>query len=106
MRSQKNNILGQFIKIVDAEKCFSDLNHDNKTNLLWASQSIRNKAGKSEWNKYNYTPKNGDIGEIVACLDNSIFTEPVYVIRIFGMFYVPISLSGFEIIRTKQSIHT
>lgn len=106
MSSQGNNILGQFVRVVDVDKCFSKLNYNVETNFLWGSQSIRNKAGISEWSKYNYTPQNGDIGEIIACLDNPIFNEPVYIIRTFGMFYVPISFSGFEKIKTKQSIHT
>lgn len=102
MNNQQRNILGLFVKIIDADKCHSDLNINSETNFLWANQFIRNKAGISEWKKYNYTPNNGDIGEIVACLESLIFTEPVYVIRTFGLFYVPISFSGFEKIITKQ----
>lgn len=101
--NQKRNILGLFVKIIDANKCYFDLNLNSDTNFLWPNQFIRNKAGISEWKKYNYTPTNGDVGEVVANLNGANFTEPVYIIRTYGLFYVPINLSGFEVIIVKQS---
>lgn len=105
MKNQINNILGLFVRIIDAEKCYKDLNKNSATKHLWTNQFIRNKAGETEWEKYNYLPKNGDIGEIVAKLDSAILIEPVFIVRTFGMFYVPIRFSGFEKIDVKQSIN-
>lgn len=106
MNNQQKNILGLYVKIIDVDKCHFELNFDSETNFLWVNQFLRNMAGISEWEKYNYIPKNGDIGEIVARLVIPSHHEVVYIIRTFGMFYVPISVSGFIEIKTKQSMRT
>lgn len=96
------NILGLFVKITDETKCFTNLNSNSDTTYMWASQWLRNKSGKNEWSKYNYLPKNGHVGEVVAKLNSNSPDESIYVIRTFGMFYVPISRTGFERINVVQ----
>ena len=103
MNTSKKNILGLFVKIIDAEKCYKNLNNNNDTNNLWTNQWLRNKSGESEWEKYKYLPQNEHVGEIVAKLNTEeLLKEPIYIIRTFGMFYVPICKSGFEKIDVVQ----
>lgn len=103
MKTSDKNILGLFVKIIDAEKCYKNLNNNNDTNNLWANQWLRNKSGQCEWKKYNYLPQNGHVGEIVAKLNtHELLNEPIYIVRTFGMFYVPISKQGFQKIEVVQ----
>jgi len=92
----EENILGGFVKIIDSTKCLKNLNQKNETNTSWPNQQIRNKACEREWNQYNYYPMIGHIGEVVSRLNIEVFKEPVYIIRTYGMFYVPIFKSGFQ----------
>lgn len=92
----ENNFLGQFVKVIDDKKCLNEINQNCATDTSWPNQVIRNKSGRNEWRRYGYTPKNGDIGEIVAKLNCSIFDEPVYIVRTFGMFYIPLYFSAFQ----------
>jgi hypothetical protein len=96
MDNTEYNILGLYVKITDVDKCFWNLNQNNDTDNLWPNQWLRNKSGEKEWSKYSYQPENGHIGEIVANLNYKILNESIYIIRTFNMFYVPISISGFE----------
>ena len=100
------NILGQFVRITDCHKCFKDLNQMEEMNTSWPNQQIRNKSCESEWNKYKYSPQNGDFAEVISILNSPIFEEPVYIIRSYGMFYIPIYKSGFEKIEVIQSTKT
>lgn len=103
MSSSTNNILGLFVKITDVEKCHENLNEMENTKLLWPNQWLRNKSCRSEWSKFNFYPDNGQIGEIVAKLNTSeILDYDIYIVRILGTFYVPISVSGFEQIDVVQ----
>lgn len=97
MIENKQNILGQFVRITDESKCLKEINTDPTTNYLWPNQLIRNKSCEAEWNRFNYFPKNGHVGEIIAKLViNNSELDIIYIIRTFGIFYVPISASGFE----------
>ena len=102
MKQSEKNILGLFVKIIDVEKCYKDLYNNNSTNFLWPNQWLRNKSGEREWKKYNYFPENGHVGEIVAKLSSNLLEEPIYIVRTFGMFYVPISKAGLEKIDVVQ----
>lgn len=99
------NKLGLFVKITDTSKYIKDMCQDESTNLFWPNQQIRNLANETEWNKYKYIPRYGDIGEVVAKMEITEYKEAVYIIRTFGMFYIPIFESGFEEIGVKQSIN-
>jgi hypothetical protein len=73
MKNLESNILGQFVKIVDTVKIFKDLNQNAETDNLWPNQQIRNKACELEWEKYKYSPMNGDIGEVVSVLNFPVY---------------------------------
>ena len=102
--NNEENILGGFVKITDSTKCLKILNQKNENNTSWPNQLIRNKACEREWNKYNYYPMIGDIGEVVSKLNSAVFEEPVYIIRTYGMFYIPIFKSGFQMFEVIQSL--
>jgi hypothetical protein len=106
VKNLESNILGQFVKIVDTVKIFRDLNQSAETDTSWPNQQIRNKACELEWGKYKYTPMKGDIGEVVSVLNFPVFEEPIYIIRTYGMFYIPITDKGFEKINVRQSLNT
>lgn len=96
MKNLESNILAEFVIIINIEKCLKDINQQSETNSSWPNQEIRNKSCEKEWNRYEYLPKNGDIGEVIAKLNTNLYGESILIIRTFGMFYVPIFISGFE----------
>lgn len=97
-----DNKLGLFVKIIDSQYCFHNINEKIDTQLIWVNRQIGEKSNVNVWNKHKYHPENGHIGEVVLRLITSSIDEPILIIRTFGMFYVPILLSGIEIIDVTQ----
>lgn len=69
-----------FVKIIDSGECFS-------TTMEFIDGVY---ANRTEWEKYNFYPQNGMVGEVVK------ITPRAYVVKIKDGIYVPITKRGIK----------
>lgn len=81
----------KFAEIIDRGECCSTLN-DNPY-FKWPEIRLKNLACRNEWNRHNFYPSNGLVGEIYCKLDNW-----GYILLINDKFYVPMTKRGLNII--------
>lgn len=94
------NIKLCFAKIIDKGECFSSIIDDSFYN--WKNEIIKSKAGKAEWNKHNFYPQNGMVGEIVDTFENELWRIDVYVLLVDDYFYIPMSRKGIKLINEGE----
>lgn len=71
----------QYAEIIDEGECYSSL-----------SLNIKGvNANAEEWNKLNFYPKNGMVGEIIT-----ILTPHIHILKIQDTIYVPMSPKGLK----------
>lgn len=89
-----------FAKIINKEECLSILNIPPATDQFkWGKlEKIKNLSGKNEWEKHNFHPSNGLVGEIEGTIINTIWNFNVYILKIHNKYYVPITLKGIDFI--------
>ena len=75
-----------FVKIIDRGECFS-------TTMEFINGVY---ANKSEWDKYNFYPQNGMIGEVVKV------TPRAYIVKIKDGIYVPMTKMGIKEITEEE----
>ena len=69
-----------FVKIIDSGECFS-------TTMEFIDGVY---ANRTEWEKYNFYPQNGMVGEVVK------ITPRAYIVKIKDGIYVPITKRGIK----------
>lgn len=87
----------RYAKIINKGECFSTLDYVNGIN--WKEPSMQNIACKSEWEKHNFYPSNGLVGEIVDSFYSEFMGVQVYVLKINDKFFVPMSEKGISFIQ-------
>jgi len=90
--------------IIDKGECLSTLNNNIALKKSWKSKEIRNLAGRSEWQKHNFQPQTGMLGEIVDNFYNTVFGFEIYIILIDEKHYVPISEKGIKIVEEEIAV--
>lgn len=78
-----------FVKIIDCGECFS-------TTMEFIDGVY---ANRTEWEKHNFYPQNGMVGEVVK------ITPRAYIIKIKDGIFVPITKKGIQEI-TKEQYHS
>lgn len=86
--------------ILDKGECLSTIDGDSRFN--WRSSAVKELAGKSEWERYGFYPRNGMVGPIVDRFFNPVFNFNIYVLEIDERFFVPMSEKGIEIISSEK----
>lgn len=94
------NKIGAFVEIINEKECLRGFNLYK--NASWPSIDIKAKASEDEWNLHGFSPISGNVGEIIGIVANDIYSEPVYVIRILKMFFVPITSLGIKLISEEE----
>lgn len=94
------NYISTYAEIIDENECLRGLNL--YTDCSWSSDFLKLKACEYEWCKYGFYPINGMVGEIVGLVSSNIYSEPILILRILEMFYVPITSSGVKVISTSE----
>jgi hypothetical protein len=91
-----DNMLGLFVKIIDYNKCIVINIESISAELIGTKNQIIENSNLHVWKKLNYLPENGHIGEIIFQVVPPKTNDPIFIIRTFGVFYVPILMSGIE----------
>lgn len=77
-----------YVKIIDQGECFSTTMEFVDTAGVYAN--------KSEWEKYNFYPRNGMVGEVIKQ------TPTAYIVKIMENIYVPMTEHGIEEISYEE----
>lgn len=75
-----------FVKIIDCGECFS-------TTMEFIDGVY---ANKTEWEKYNFYPQNGMVGEVVK------ITPRAYIVKIKDGIYIPMTKNGIKEISREE----
>ena len=74
-----------YVKLIDKEQCLTTLN-DSVNGVL---------ANEAEWKKYNFTPQNGMVGEVVSTYTQGPFWV-LYIVKFQEGIYVPVYSNGLD----------
>ncbi|NLA43459.1 hypothetical protein GX865_04935 [Candidatus Saccharibacteria bacterium] len=96
----------KYAEIIDKGECLSTINVPPAVNILnWSNlENIKFFAGRNEWEKSNFYPSNGLVGEIEGVLYNTLWGFDVYILKIQNKFYVPMSPKGIKFITKEQML--
>lgn len=70
------------------------------------NKEIQLKANENEWEKTNFIPLNGMIGEVVEEFNHINSNKLVYILKIEGTHYVPVSERSIEFFDKQKEIAT
>ena len=87
--------IGQQVEIIK-ENAYSSINETDC--LTWPNNEIKSKAGKEEWDKFGFIPKNGMKGQIISITRHCDSGRITYILLINNKFYVPISAADIKVL--------
>jgi hypothetical protein len=93
----------KFAEITNKGECLSTINVPPAVGLFnWNSlDSIKHLAGRNEWLKDGFYPSDGLVGEVVGTLNHPLLGV-LYILKIQGKYYVPMSQKGIRFIAKNE----
>ena len=85
----------KFAEIIDKGECMATLY--DYPNFPWPATFLRDVANKREWEKFDFYPSNGLVGEVAYNLESQ-----VYILKINDSFYVPMTRKGINLISATE----
>lgn len=93
----------QFAEIIDKGECISTMNL--VSNIPWPKIDLQNLACQKEWEKHNFYPSDGLVGEIYCIIEQDIslkINSDIYILKINNFLYVPMSINGIKFISESE----